>query len=557
MVFLLLSAICFGGSFCKLPHLGLNGDDAAMLAPMISEPFSDVFHRLMNLFLHSWEMRPLRVVEHALLYAGYTVFGLSGFFAVQALGLVTIATVFYYLLRLKLPPSLSTWPAALLLLYPADTSFNMAVTLNGRLGVLWALLAVIFLIKGRKAAAGIMVLITLLTYEFAITLIPIALFLLNGKWRKRFQIVSIVLVPSVLLYGFWRFFLAPLYMQDVRANILAAKSVKGILFHTFTHWYQVPWILLGDAQTTRFSKFPSFIMLLKEKEVLIGMMAGVIALGCLMGWIHRFLTKEVKTDLPIQLSKIGEQGGLAMQVSKESIQLGWMFLTGFVLMCLPSVFAVWCRAQTGLINDTRFNFVYSFGAVMVLTAMIFAIGWWLRKKLLHRMIFFALVGTYLFLLFGVRVALMQDYVWAWETEKRIYTQLLRELPEASDGDQILLEVGDETFDQRRAAYTLGGPYARWDHEAVLRLLYNANPKLNFGKGAAIVEDKKAVEVIPLSLDWQRPCPYILSTDRLHWFYWKDNTLSARLLPSKPRERALSDPSDSRLEKARTIFTNQT
>ncbi|MBA7680988.1 hypothetical protein ES703_89314 [subsurface metagenome] len=155
---------------------------------------------------------PLPIASYAL---NYHLFGFEPqwFYAYQILLLGLLATGIFLLVR-RWHSLLAVWAALLFLASgPATLSGHVLMTRHYVEGACWSLLSVLLLLSASKSKvksrcwlAGIAYLASCLCKEVYIPLVLVVPFLIEGSWRKKWQ-VSLPFLCALIAYIPWRFWM--------------------------------------------------------------------------------------------------------------------------------------------------------------------------------------------------------------------------------------------------------------------------------------------------------------------------------------------------------------
>ncbi len=196
----------------------LLADDWAITADLLWDQSRPPEDKIEDIFLASWEGRPLRALEYGGILASSRLLGLDGPFWLQLLILAASGTLFAMLCRGIFPGFWSLVAGLLLVLHPGDTTHIWLATMMAKLGILYALGAMVLFVRGHGLWAGLFLAASFLSYELSPLIFVLAPFFKDQGSRRSvwqaFRIFAFVLVG----YLAWRFLVFSQAAPDVRRS---------------------------------------------------------------------------------------------------------------------------------------------------------------------------------------------------------------------------------------------------------------------------------------------------------------------------------------------------
>jgi len=237
---------------------------------------------------------PLLVVSYAL---NYHLFGFEPqwFYVYQILLLGLVATGIFLLVRRWHSLTVAVWAGLLFLLTgPATLSGYVLMTRHYVEGACWSLLTVLLLlstsksnIRSRYWLAALAYLASCLCKEVYIPLILIVPFLIEGSWRKRWQ-VSLPFFCALIVYVPWRFWMlgnfggyAPTWWNNWQNWRFIIKGWLGICM-SFWSWQNKDALAYLMAGGYLVGIIAVLIMLLRKRKFIAAMIICVLGIGALV-----------------------------------------------------------------------------------------------------------------------------------------------------------------------------------------------------------------------------------------------------------------------------------
>ena len=247
---------------------------------------------------------PLLVASYAL---NYHLFGFEPqwFYAYQILLLGLLATGIFLLVR-RWHSLAAVWAALLFLLSgPAALSGHVLMTRHYVEGACWSLLSVLLLlsasksnVKSRYWLAGTAYLASCLCKEVYIPLVLAVPFLIEGSWRKRWQ-MSLPFLCALIVYVPWRFWML--------------GNFGGYGPTWWSNWQNWPFIMKGWLGICM--SFWSW----QKNDALAYLMAGGYIAGLIIVLIMLFRARKINTVMVICMLGVGSLGPVVPMWDKIAV----------------------------------------------------------------------------------------------------------------------------------------------------------------------------------------------------------------------------------------------
>ena len=420
-----------------------------------------------EVFLRSWEARPLRAVEYICLWGAYKAGGLTGSFLVQWLFLTANSFLLFVILRSRLPTGLALLSALVFLLYPADATHAWAASTVAKIGMFFALLAILSFSRNRPVAFAVLATMALLTYEAAFLQLALAPFVAAGSMRSNLRRCLPICGTILIAYAFWRGVLMPTYMPDVRAKIIRDRDLLRMASDYITSFGVAPSSILVRCQSEAFGSLlewgrsrlllPVFAVAVIGSTVLPSRYLEVLFRR--LGWCPSYTPFAVQPASPPGRRCVLLDGTVATMLS-------WLAL-GLLAICSAAALAFWAPPVGALGWTSRFNYFPSLGA-----AIMVSMGWGLAgafsRPLLGRKLLLSALVTYLAALLLFRTCIQDQYVSAAKAQARIWQYVSVVYPTPQAGDVLVLDdlpqtptfprpLEGTTWETNAAAKVLLGP----------------------------------------------------------------------------------------------------
>jgi hypothetical protein len=379
-------------------------------------------------------------------------------YAIQAIN----AGLFFALLAGIHSRSLGLVAGLAFVLYSADTTqAYLTLALGFHPSLTFLLLAAHACLSGRIWLAYPLAALMLVTYEtpypvfFAIPLLASAP--IRGRLRK---LAGHVLIASLPLIGvvIWRI--------GVGDDRVLGLDMRQALAVPLTHLLQGPAVSLAT-------------FLYRPLQALQSLSTEVAAAAAIGSATVALLIARLRIDDGAGRPQAGEQGGSILPKGGQSshsrrrlyadlpaevrrlLQLGGV---GLVMLALayPLTFTVRAYALSG--RDTRVHSAGVVGAALLVGSLCL-LAIWVSEAYGRRKWVAAAVGVWFGLLLGYGLVVQRDYRLAWQYQRQFWSQLVRLLPDVTEGTTILVDPRGLVDPQQ-----IGANY--WNLPAVLEQLYD-------------------------------------------------------------------------------------
>ncbi|MFT7617546.1 MAG: hypothetical protein ACI97A_001185 [Planctomycetota bacterium] len=206
----------------------LLADDWAIYGDLIWGETRSESTKIREIFLESWEGRPLRAIEYVMLAASYQILGFHGGFWLQMAILTLSGALFASLLKRQLPGHLAILGGLLVVLHPADTTHIWLATMMAKLGLVYALLALHLFVREKFKLSAVLLIASFMSYEIAPLIFALAPFVADGGSKKSTKTGIIVFGVSLSLYLAWRFFVFVEASPDIRFLLFRADDTWSL-----------------------------------------------------------------------------------------------------------------------------------------------------------------------------------------------------------------------------------------------------------------------------------------------------------------------------------------
>lgn len=464
----LIFVISLSADLLYLGNYGLYSDDWHDSLEHLLTDNTTFIQNMNDMLLRQWEMRPLRTVEYICQRIVYSFAGLSGVYILQALLISISMLLLYLILIVRIPKNHALLIPLIFSLSPLDTTTLWLATMHHRFCLVFCLLAMYSLIKGKNVVfSAVLLMISLLFSELSFGIFLLSPLLMiefsENRWinKKIFYPIlkkTVFVFLSVFsIYILWRIVIAPLYMEDMRINEMLVGGLLGYLSRyvdCFRYGYQI--LIISSLKFLGYS-------LRIEGHVFLGM---ILAFS-LLGFIY-FCYKKKRRN-----SKI---------VSNDEFPNNWFYILYYICIGLITVLlSYWygrcyksCLYMGGL---TRFNFptgiayaFFSFGLMLLLFKAVEYIFKSSKLSLLCKacsLIFtFSLLTTH-------RIHIQKDYAENWQIQKNIISDMYNLVPELPENMLIILSYTDSTY---RAMHTFKKDKF-WQTDFISEMLYGPKREL--------------------------------------------------------------------------------
>ena len=438
LVLLALAALSFVADFWHVRQFRMLGDDWVYLGRLVNYGDAEAWRQIIDTFLHSWEARPLVGLEHALLWSGFKIAGLSGSYLVQWVLLSVSAFVLYRLMRRKTPEGIALLTALIFILYPAYNTRAWAASTVNALGLLFVLLALEQFASGRRVWFAVLATASLLTYELAFFQVVLAPFFAPGATKRNMREAYLIAALILAGYGLWRGLILPTYQPDARADLVRERGIVPTPRGYLSKLASAPRVILlrdqGDALERVIQRTGRRGMLL----ILLGAMAAPWALSRrffralseALGWGYsRALVIGRRRTPPHRYAAL---------VHEDTSALTACAGIGLLSIFAGTVLNFWAPAAIDFTFASRFNCYSSVGAAIFMAAVLGAAGR-LSRQSWRRTLIVPVITLYLCVLFLFRWSIQADYVDSAAKQARILDAISRQAQSVGPADALLLE----------------------------------------------------------------------------------------------------------------------
>lgn len=436
MVTLLVVLVTTGvAGFHQAADFGLLTDDWPFIGRLVwaEHPGQVMVDRCFG-----FEHRPLRLVDSALIWVSFQVFGMAGPFLLAWLVISAIGVLFARLARRRWPQLPCLAVGLGLALCAPDTSYLWLVILVARFGMLCVLLAIWAFTRERYLWSGVLLLCGLWGYELAIFAFVLAPWFADGGSRRSLIRTGIVAVAAVAVYSAVRFGLKP--EGDARRLSLSTHSLGDLVVGACE--------AVGDLPRLVFVAWPSNLFSVGwEPGVRWASVAGVVViLGATLA-LRRF-QRPASGDSPF----------------RPDLKAGVFCVLGLMATCsLGSL-----RGPTDALDTTsRANYLFA-PALTLLVAWILLtgaarLGRW--GPLVATLVAAVLLGTGV----GFRLRVQNDYAVAARVQCEAIDRLVTAAGPIPAETLLIMRIPPEEARGNSARALLKG--YNWDLHHAMRLIY--------------------------------------------------------------------------------------
>lgn len=413
--------------FFNLHSYGLWEDDYWSIAPRFGAPLSDL--RILWAYdFTNWPTgRPLNhFLPAALATVGFKLGGLPGIYTIAMAWLALNVCLVWAILR-RLTPEIAALAGALVyVVYPADTTRILLIHAAHVQGAMTFSLAGILLWLRKDAwrwAAYPTAALSLLSYETAIIpflLVPLLEFRGGkphvGRWFVHTGLCMAIVALDALIR---------IHTGDARASA-AVGSISETIYRMLTSLYIGP---ATGARAFAVGIWSGMTHLTVAKAaaglVLVGALAAVIAL-------------ERVRRVPLQPgSKFGRGDRPSTSSSRASfVGWGWIAFGAVVTWSACYLLTIVNYPPTQLVGRLTSTHVAAAWPVALLTAALAEAV--LKAPRRMRPIFAGLFALIVVTLTSYQRVLQEQYVWAWQQQKRFWKEVMEAAPDAQSGWSIIV-----------------------------------------------------------------------------------------------------------------------
>jgi hypothetical protein len=431
---LLLATTVWVAHFYHFRSLGLYEDDYTHTSPALGWHVSDLASRVIGSFTY-WNLgRPLGFALGALLsFLGAQLGGLPGMYVLAFLIHTVNAALFYLLLARMGQRGIGLIGAMLFALFPADTTHPFLMHSFGlHTSLTFLLLASHAYFSARKAVAYLLALCCLLIYET-----PYAVFLgiplLLQPWDRK--------LPQVLLKhaGFWLGILgAVLAVRIGLGEGRVAELGEGATSFAVTLQHIAAAMVIGPAVSLgRFWQGPMWVVAHWDPELTLVFAFGM---GIFVWMLLRAAPRVAAAGSSIRAAGWvqGSPGDHRPGLSEAHRQTLKLLAIGLLLLALAYGFSFTHFPPVATAGRlTSVHLAGTFGGALLGAALL-----WLCLQLIRprapAMLAVVVMAAFLGLLLAYSFSVQEAFAASWHNERRFWSRLLTEVPDAGDGTVILV-----------------------------------------------------------------------------------------------------------------------
>jgi hypothetical protein len=483
--------------FSQSFHFGLYEDDWAFIGQPIAWTWAHFLDWISMCFTAWPQGRPVGFATVATVaYIGSRIGGLELLYCMAFAFHLGNALLLYAIVRRKLSPAPSLCAALAFSLFPSNTSVPLLTnSFFGSLTVFFLLFAIWLYLKGWRAAAYLVSIGSLLTYESAfLPFFAVPLLLAKPLRQIRRELLkhwAILLAIGGSL--FW-------FRLHIGENKTAAV-IKDGLFGTLERIATAMWV--GPFTTLRLF-FARIITLFHEGDREVWLMVLMVALGLTMVlYFVRTSSSDTLEIWPFSLTIQRFQFRASLTIDETSAEALRVGACGFVMLILAyglaiSTFYYPPNIEAGRLTMTHLS--AAVGSALLFGAL--ASMFMDVSQCHHKRIWAVLVlACYFSGLAGFHYRVQQDFRRAWRIQRTFWNSVLRECPDLREGTIIIYEGA---YPQPR--YVLADS---WADPLVLGEVYRfpenwKTPPQLFSGSATWVSD---VTPVGDQLLWHPPAPF--------------------------------------------------
>ncbi len=434
---LVLALTIWVAHYFHFGSLGLYEDDYSHTSPALGWGFRDLVNSSVG-ELAVWDLgRPLGFILGPLLaFVGAQLGGLRAMYIIAYLVQATNGVLFYFLMRRIGRGNVALIGALIFALFPADTTHTFLMHAFGLHTSLTFLLAATHsYLSGRKTLAYGLSVACLLIYEspYAVFLaVPLLCEPWDRKFVKELRRHVFVWVAILLAVVAIRAALGEGRIEDLGSS---ASSLVVTGLHIIA--------AMGIGPATSLAMFwqgPSWTLLHWNRELTF------VFVGCLImfAWVlwrsrSGFLESEIPGSFQVRPLSGGRE---ARRCTISRPQTARLLVTSLVMLGLAYAFSFTHYPPTATYGRlTSVHLAAAFGGALLFACLVSLFLSLAASRQLGAGAI-VLVAAYLSWVTAYRVSIQQDFVRAWDNERRFWSSVVQQVPDLADGTIILVTKAD-------------------------------------------------------------------------------------------------------------------